>query len=280
MIEWLPTLDVSLVKSLEFLMLNRILGDDCNTSQSTWVYAYIFGSLKSDSVSANIHKHSTQGYMNLDVATAKGGSSTNPFNTVIETHNSGAACRGNTRPSVVSNSTSGDDSGNSNSTYPGNTKPLSPSSSKSLSRIQPSKSDSSTTASSETPSSPSDPPGWWGGRPAAPSRVKRQVNGDDCNSGSSSFNQNGAIVRSGFDKKLIAHGIMACIAFAILFPFGAISIRLFSFTGIVWFHAGLQIFTTLLFIVALVLGIQLASTLGYVSTLRKLLPTMQLTNSR
>jgi len=59
----------------------------------------------------------------------------------------------------------------------------------------------------------------------------------------------------------MAHGIMAGLCFAVLFPFGAISIRLFSFPGLIWFHAGIQIITQIIFIVAFALGITLANEL-------------------
>ncbi|TKA77475.1 hypothetical protein B0A49_02358, partial [Cryomyces minteri] len=57
---------------------------------------------------------------------------------------------------------------------------------------------------------------------------------------------------------IIAHGIMMGIAFAVLFPFGAIIMRLFKFRGVVWFHAGWQIFTYIVALAAFGLGIWLA----------------------
>lgn len=57
---------------------------------------------------------------------------------------------------------------------------------------------------------------------------------------------------------LIAHGVMAGLAFAVFFPLGAISIRLLSFPGLVWFHAGVQIFAYLFYTVAFGLGIYMA----------------------
>jgi hypothetical protein len=41
----------------------------------------------------------------------------------------------------------------------------------------------------------------------------------------------------------MAHGIMAPIAFALFFPFGAIATRTLSFPGLVWFHSGWMAFT-------------------------------------
>ncbi|THZ25815.1 hypothetical protein D6C90_09129, partial [Aureobasidium pullulans] len=48
----------------------------------------------------------------------------------------------------------------------------------------------------------------------------------------------------------IAHGVLASLAFVIFFPFGAISIRLFSFRGLLWFHAIVQVLAYLIYIAA------------------------------
>lgn len=66
-------------------------------------------------------------------------------------------------------------------------------------------------------------------------------------------------------KMLIAHGTLAALAFVIFFPFGAIAIRLASFTGVVWFHAAFQIFAYVVYTVAFALGIRVASDYDLVS---------------
>lgn len=58
---------------------------------------------------------------------------------------------------------------------------------------------------------------------------------------------------------LIAHGVLAALAFVILFPAGAIAIRLASFPGVVWFHAVFQVFAYLVYIAAFGLGVYIAS---------------------
>jgi len=68
---------------------------------------------------------------------------------------------------------------------------------------------------------------------------------------------------------LIAHGVMAGLAFAVFFPLGAVSIRLLSFPGLVWFHAAIQIFAYLFYTVAFGLGIYLASDMESVSSIFK-----------
>lgn len=61
------------------------------------------------------------------------------------------------------------------------------------------------------------------------------------------------------DKCVIAHGVVMGLSFALLFPLGAILIRLLSFSGLVWFHAGLQILALALAIAGMGLGIYIVS---------------------
>jgi hypothetical protein len=67
-------------------------------------------------------------------------------------------------------------------------------------------------------------------------------------------------------KMLIAHGTLAALAFVILFPTGAIAMRLLSFHGLIWFHAAWQIFTYLVYIAGFGLGVYLASEMELVSS--------------
>lgn len=50
------------------------------------------------------------------------------------------------------------------------------------------------------------------------------------------------------------------LAFAIFFPLGAAILRALNFGGLVWFHAGWQIFTYCIAIAGLGLGIWIADT--------------------
>ncbi|KAL5113623.1 hypothetical protein ACEQ8H_008488 [Pleosporales sp. CAS-2024a] len=61
--------------------------------------------------------------------------------------------------------------------------------------------------------------------------------------------------------KIIAHGVLASLAFVILFPAGAIAIRLASFRGVVWLHGAFQVFAYAVYIAAAGLGIHIASDL-------------------
>jgi hypothetical protein len=61
---------------------------------------------------------------------------------------------------------------------------------------------------------------------------------------------------------LLAHGVIACIAFVALFPIGGILIRVASFSGLLWLHAALQGFAFLFYIVAFGMGVYMATTLN------------------
>lgn len=64
---------------------------------------------------------------------------------------------------------------------------------------------------------------------------------------------------------LMAHGIMAAVAFAIIFPIGGIIIRLANFTGLTWVHAAIQAIGFLVFTAAFGLGIYVARNLDLLS---------------
>ena len=72
---------------------------------------------------------------------------------------------------------------------------------------------------------------------------------------------------SGINKRLAAHGVLASLAFVILFPAGAIAVRLASFRFVVAFHAAFQVFAYLVYIIAFALGVTMAKDLKVVSGL-------------
>ncbi|KAF2437854.1 hypothetical protein P171DRAFT_491713 [Karstenula rhodostoma CBS 690.94] len=55
----------------------------------------------------------------------------------------------------------------------------------------------------------------------------------------------------------MAHGVLACTAWALVFPLGGILVRLCSFRNLVWVHTGLQIFGLCLYTAAVGLGVNL-----------------------
>ncbi|KAF2641806.1 CBD9-like protein [Massarina eburnea CBS 473.64] len=57
---------------------------------------------------------------------------------------------------------------------------------------------------------------------------------------------------------ITAHAVLACLAWAFIFPFGGILIRLFSFPNLLWVHAALQILGLCVYIAAVGLGLSIA----------------------
>lgn len=62
---------------------------------------------------------------------------------------------------------------------------------------------------------------------------------------------------------LIAHGVMAALAFVIVFPTGGILIRVANFSGLVWIHAVIQMLGYALWIPAFGMGLWMAIGGGY-----------------
>lgn len=80
-------------------------------------------------------------------------------------------------------------------------------------------------------------------------------------SGAGSSGGDYASIASNFAKRhkaTVAHGIIMGIAFALLYPSGSMLVRLFSFRGLVWVHAAFQIFTYVLALIGLALGVYIA----------------------
>ena len=74
--------------------------------------------------------------------------------------------------------------------------------------------------------------------------------GTTSGSTSSGYTSTGSSGGGNSHEILIVHGVLASLAFVILFPAGAITIRLASFTGVVWFHAAFQVFAYIVYIAA------------------------------
>ncbi|KAG9190445.1 hypothetical protein G6011_08533 [Alternaria panax] len=219
---------------------------DFTSNSGNFIYAYQSsgGPMNDDSTSASIRQHNNEGVFNWEFAAAKGGSSVNPLINTSPSATTGGtgatptSCR--QRPSGAAATASG-----------------------SVSSAQ----------SSQTASYDDDD--WWKtGRPTArPTSFppgspydKRQSddsslpycdtlpNNDGANSGVTTISSS----EPDKTKYLIAHGVLASLAFVILFPAGSIAIRLASFPGVLWFHALFQIFAYLTYIAAFGLGIWLA----------------------
>lgn len=61
-----------------------------------------------------------------------------------------------------------------------------------------------------------------------------------------------------YNKVRLAHAIIGPVAFALLFPAGAMSIRILSFKGLVWMHAGWMIFVYAIVLSTMSMGIWMA----------------------
>lgn len=79
----------------------------------------------------------------------------------------------------------------------------------------------------------------------------------------SSGNIGASVEDQGFDEGMvirarIAHGTILGLAFALFFPIGGIIIRVLSFRGLIWVHAGLQMLTYALALAGMGLGVYIA----------------------
>lgn len=84
-------------------------------------------------------------------------------------------------------------------------------------------------------------------------------NGGNNGGSNSGYTSTGSGGSSNTRTMLIAHGVLASLAFVILFPAGAIAVRLASFPGIVWVHAAFQVFAFVVYIAAFGLGVYIAT---------------------
>lgn len=67
------------------------------------------------------------------------------------------------------------------------------------------------------------------------------------------------------NRYIQAHGALAFVAFVIIFPLGAILVRLGKFRHLAWTHGGLQVFGVALFFAAAGLGIYVGNALDYMN---------------
>lgn len=76
--------------------------------------------------------------------------------------------------------------------------------------------------------------------------------------GSSSQGDGEPSMPADFENVRMAHAIMAPIAFVLLFPIGAMGIRLLSFPGLVWIHACWMAFAYLIVLASMGMGVWIA----------------------
>jgi hypothetical protein len=226
---------------------------DFKSSSGDWIFGFKSsgGPKNADDTSASISQHSQKGAFAWEFAAAKGGSSVNPLIAVAPSGTSGGSATA-TNCIPRSRSASATASGASSGASP-----------------------------TQTSDGDDDDDQWWTSltaRPTArptswPPRERRQEQLPYCddlptnnNGGSTNGNSNTGFTplssyhgNSNTRTMLIAHAILASLAFVLLFPSGAIFIRLASFPGVVWLHAGFQIFAYIVYIAAFGLGVYLAT---------------------
>jgi hypothetical protein len=67
------------------------------------------------------------------------------------------------------------------------------------------------------------------------------------------------------DTFRMAHGLLASLAFVVLFPTGVIIVRLLSFSGLAWLHGAFQLFAYCVYIAAFGIGIYIKNNVHPVS---------------
>ncbi|KAI8936627.1 hypothetical protein NX059_007026 [Plenodomus lindquistii] len=230
---------------------------DFSAGTGNWIYAFQSsgGPKDSDEQSISIKQHNNQAAFEWDFADAKGGSSVNPF---LAATPSGTGTAGTAASSCIPRpaSATGSASASGASNAAASATPIS---------------DGSNNNDNGNPWD-GRPTGWPTARPTGRPPAKRQDqlpycdevpnDGDSSNSNTNNgFTPVGGSSGGGGSRKtmLIAHGVLASLAFVILFPAGAIAIRLASFPGVVWLHAAFQILAYLVYIAGFGLGVYLAT---------------------
>lgn len=224
--------------------------------QGSWIWAASTSGGPKDTTdqSAGINQHREQGAFQWSYANAKGGNSVNPLINASSGSGTGTGTRSCVpRPASTGGSSTTGSSG----------------SSPTINAATPTQTDDDDRHRGRPTNFPSQS---WGypyptGEPSEHDKRWEWEKRDDvvyCDEGDSSgANSNSGVTviggQSRNQKMLVAHGAIATVTFAILFPFGAIGIRLASFTGLVWVHAAFQGFAYLMYIVAFGLGVYIAN---------------------
>lgn len=203
-------------------------------------------SIDSDDAGASLSQHDNNGNLEFDFSAAKGGNSANPLSS------SGQSCtRRSSSGSASATATAGGSS-------PSNTNDES---------YWASKASSFGSRFGDGPAPT--------GRPFSDNYRRAVAADDDCDDSSNEassqegFSQGSTLTASRRTQMLMAHGILACLAFAVFFPIGGIIIRVLSLPGLVWIHAAMQVVAYLMFIVAFGLGIYVANDQNLVRGLQR-----------
>jgi hypothetical protein len=266
---------------------------DFSKSSASWIHATASGSpIQSDSQDESIKQHGNDyGSFNWDFSSAKGGSEVNPLLAASTSVSSGSG-------STTATTDSGSGSASATCTVAPSSTLASVTGTSGCPTAWPTEYSSSWPTARPTWAADCNPEGYGGrgpyGRDAWPTDAPWRNNnekralpackdGESPTGGSSSadsssnnnnnsnsnsqLSQNGRNGAFGGSREtmLLAHGVMASLAFVAFFPIGGILIRAASFTGLIWVHAALQIIGFLIYLVAFGIGIWIAVNGQYLS---------------
>ena len=88
-----------------------------------------------------------------------------------------------------------------------------------------------------------------------------------------SYSKEDPSVKAMRERVVEAHGITMSLAFVVLFPLGALTIRFMSMRGIVWIHASAQLFAYAVALAGFGMGVWIAYTTDQVLSLFALDPS-------
>ncbi|KAH7402255.1 hypothetical protein DE146DRAFT_460671 [Phaeosphaeria sp. MPI-PUGE-AT-0046c] len=233
---------------------------DFTSSSGNWIYAYqpSNGPKNSNDQSANIRQHTGHAAFSWTFAQAKGGSSINPL------VNAAPVASGGGNGGAVATSCVQRNAASATRSTPGGP----PDPTQSSDDVDNDNDDNPyiQSARSRYGSYPTNRPT---ARPPPPVKRQNLPYCDELPPSPGNGNTNTGFTpitatssASNQRAMLIAHGVLASLAFVILFPAGAIAIRLASFPGIVWLHAAFQVFAYIVYIAAFGLGVYLATQLN------------------
>jgi hypothetical protein len=257
---------------------------DFSSSSASWIHATKSGSpIKSDSQDASISQHGNDyGSFNWDFSNAKGGSEVNPL---LSASTSGSSDSGSSTGATT-------DSASATCTVAPSSTLASVTGTSGCPTAWPTEYSTAWPTARPTWAADCNPQGYGNGRGPygrdawptdAPWRNNEKRALPECKDGESptggsssssnggsssnqlSQNGRGGAFGSSRDIMILAHGVMASLAFVAFFPIGGILIRIASFTGLVWVHAALQILGFLVYIVAFGIGIWIAMNQQYLA---------------
>lgn len=245
---------------------------DLSSSTTSWIYAFKTGSsLASDSTSQTIQQHDNDGYGTIQFdKTAQGGADANPFLESTSNSTSPDAC--GSLDTAASTSVASNVTTTPTLTLNGYTVSQTITQAKTKSTASNNSNNNDTKNSNQKTALHTNKARGHVRRTiplvkrgeTAEMVVRRQysssctTNGSGSPSNSTLINNSSSNPDGERNMLVIAHSVMACLAFAFFFPIGGIVIRLSHFPGTLLAHASLQIGAYVMYTAAVGLGIYIA----------------------